>query len=409
MQHARKITLISCLTAMLFMQQQVSANTCFDDGSSCSLAGKWYAGLEFGDAETQMADTLESRFFDRTGIAQNDVSIRDDDHSKSLLFGYHFTDNLAVEASYRDLGSRSVTYSGPNANRSAFESNAGAIFPETGSGLSLGAIASWPLSPRWKLSGKLGIMRWESDTQESDGVIVGRQASDGSNLWYGVETSYLLTPRIQSYLGFTRFNLDRDEVDLLGVGVRVFFGGEDKPRQQPKKAKAETVARAAAPVVPAEGDADGDGVTDSKDACPDTPKNHMVDNKGCTRYKPINYEHELTIYYPNNSADINQSYLQDIAELVDFAQEHDIKIIKIIGHTSKPGTDEYNQGLSERRAKSLQAILLDKYGYSGNQIITEGRGETDLAVQGDTETAHSKNRRLEVKLSASGRVPLTKW
>lgn len=408
MRYTHKLKSILCCAAMLLVQQQAIADTCFDDGSNCSLAGKWYAGLEFGKAETQISDTSVSRFFDRTGFDRSDVSIGDDDNAQAFLLGYHFSDNMAVEASYRDLGSRSLTYNGPNGSRSLFETNAGNIYPETGKGFTLGAIASWPLAPRWKLSGKLGIMRWESDTQQSNGVLLGRQGADGSGLWYGVETSYMITPSIQSYLGFTRFNLDRDEVDLLGLGFRVFFGGDHKAAS-PKKAQDTSPARPAQPAVMAEGDADGDGVTDSKDACPDTPKNHMVDDKGCTRYKPVIYEHQLTIYYPNDSAEINHTYMDEIAEMVAFAKEHNIKLFKVTGHTSKPGTDEYNQALSERRAKSLQQILVGQYGYNHNQVATEGKGETQLAVQGDTEAAHSKNRRLEVQLSASGRVPLTRW
>lgn len=410
MQHTRKLAIVSCFAALLGFQQSASAATCFEDGSNCTLKGKWYAGFEFGEGETQMTKTAVSRFFDSTGLDRGDVNIDDDDHSNAFLIGYHFTENLAVEASYRDLGERSVTFSGPSASRGLFENNAGAIFPESGEGFTLGAIASWPLTPRWKLSGKLGIMRWEQDTQQSNGVVLGRNATDGSDFWYGVETSYMFTPRIQSYIGFTRFNFDRDEVDVLGLGVRFYFGGKEEAKVAPKTEQlaAPTTYQPAPAPRPVEGDADRDGVVDSKDKCADTPSNHLVDGDGCTRYKPVNYEHELTIYYPNNSSEINPSYMAKIDALVNFAKEHNIKLFKIIGHTSAPGEMDYNQWLSERRADSLAKILKDKYGYSANQIDTLGLGETSLAVAGNTESAHSKNRRLEVQLSASGRVPMLK-
>lgn len=415
MKHTQKISTISLLGALLF-NTNVMAASCFDDGSSCSLKGKWYAGLEFGDAETQINDNAVSRFFDTTGIARNDVQIGLDDQSKALMFGYHFTDNLAVEAAYRDLGGRSVRYSGPNADRALFESSASAIFPETGEGFTIGAIASWPLTPRWRLSGKLGLMKWESDTQRTDGVVLGRAATDGSNLYLGVETSYLLSPRIQTYLGITRYHLDRDEVDVVGLGVRVFFGGEDnttsaaapKPTAPTKPVAQTRPVQPVSNAVTTEGDADGDGVLDSRDNCANTPSNHSVDSRGCTRYEPVNYEHELTIYYPNNSSKIDSSYMNKIEELVTFAKEHDIKLFKIVGHTSAPGESDYNQWLSERRAQSLATILKEKYGYGSDQIEALGKGENELAVSGNTEAAHSKNRRLVVHLSASGRIPMLK-
>jgi len=49
--------------------------------------------------------------------------------------------------------------------------------------------------------------------------------------------------------------------------------------------------------------------------------------------------------------------------------------IRIAGHTSAAGSDEYNQALSERRAESVKAYLVNEGGIDANRLSTIGYGE----------------------------------
>jgi outer membrane protein OmpA-like peptidoglycan-associated protein len=72
----------------------------------------------------------------------------------------------------------------------------------------------------------------------------------------------------------------------------------------------------------------------------------------------------------------------------------------IIGHTDQVGTIDYNQALSERRARSAAAYLVGQ-GVSGARIDARGLGETEPVASNDTEAGRAANRRVEVAIFAS--------
>ena len=68
--------------------------------------------------------------------------------------------------------------------------------------------------------------------------------------------------------------------------------------------------------------------------------------------------------------------------------------VLIVGHTDAQGSDEYNYGLSQRRAASAKSFLVSQ-GVPSNRIRTEGRGETEPVSASDAQ-----NRRVEVAIFA---------
>ena len=72
----------------------------------------------------------------------------------------------------------------------------------------------------------------------------------------------------------------------------------------------------------------------------------------------------------------------------------------IVGHTDAVGSADYNQTLSERRARST-ASFLEGQGVSVTRLQTAGRGETEPVASNDTESGMQKNRRVEVAIYAS--------
>jgi outer membrane protein OmpA-like peptidoglycan-associated protein len=72
----------------------------------------------------------------------------------------------------------------------------------------------------------------------------------------------------------------------------------------------------------------------------------------------------------------------------------------IVGHTDAQGSDDYNQALSERRARSA-ASYLASVGVSSARLQTVGRGETEPVAANDSEMDRQKNRRVEVAIYAN--------
>jgi outer membrane protein OmpA-like peptidoglycan-associated protein len=77
--------------------------------------------------------------------------------------------------------------------------------------------------------------------------------------------------------------------------------------------------------------------------------------------------------------------------------------ILIEGHTDSRGSDEYNDVLSERRARAV-ATALESRGIAADQIQTAGRGKSFPVATNDTPEGRQQNRRVEIVFSdASGR------
>lgn len=66
--------------------------------------------------------------------------------------------------------------------------------------------------------------------------------------------------------------------------------------------------------------------------------------------------------------------------------------VVIEGHCDERGTSEYNLALGDRRAKSVEAFLVD-LGVSASRLITLSYGEERPADSGHNEEAWAKNRR----------------
>jgi outer membrane protein OmpA-like peptidoglycan-associated protein len=69
--------------------------------------------------------------------------------------------------------------------------------------------------------------------------------------------------------------------------------------------------------------------------------------------------------------------------------------IWVEGHTDSIGTMSYNQGLSERRARTVARALEDD-GVSRSRITTRGFGESDPIASNKTAEGRARNRRVEV-------------
>lgn len=69
--------------------------------------------------------------------------------------------------------------------------------------------------------------------------------------------------------------------------------------------------------------------------------------------------------------------------------------VDVVGHTDSTGPAAYNQGLSERRAKSVYDYFISK-GINADRLTTKGYGETKPAYSNATREGRAKNRRVEL-------------
>lgn len=85
-----------------------------------------------------------------------------------------------------------------------------------------------------------------------------------------------------------------------------------------------------------------------------------------------------------------------LQEIVQMLQQHPDLTLRIEGHTDDVGDEASNQALSERRAASVKAWLVESGGVGAGRLSTAGFGEGRPAVQGTSPEARAQNRRVEL-------------
>lgn len=103
--------------------------------------------------------------------------------------------------------------------------------------------------------------------------------------------------------------------------------------------------------------------------------------------------------------DFNKDYLKpESGPVIDLLAENmkrdvpDVQLT-ILGHTDAVGSDEYNIGLSSRRAANVMAALIKK-GVRPDQLSTIAIGKAQPIAPNWTEEGRARNRRVEFMFSA---------
>ena len=72
--------------------------------------------------------------------------------------------------------------------------------------------------------------------------------------------------------------------------------------------------------------------------------------------------------------------------------------VELAGHTDALGGEQYNQRLSEQRAKSVSAYLRSK-GIAAERMVAVGFGEAEPVASNDTDAGREENRRVELRIT----------
>lgn len=144
-------------------------------------------------------------------------------------------------------------------------------------------------------------------------------------------------------------------------------------------------------------DTDGDGVTDADDRCPGTPKDAETDDNGCVKIEKVVLK---GVNFATGSAKLLPA-ASDTLRTVAAAMKANEKVeVEIGGHTDSVGDEAKNQGLSERRAKSVKDFLVSE-GVEADRLSTRGYGESQPADTNDTAEGRANNRRVGFKVTRS--------
>lgn len=103
------------------------------------------------------------------------------------------------------------------------------------------------------------------------------------------------------------------------------------------------------------------------------------------------------IYFGYNSNQLSEESYKELDKLVQWMKTNKKVMVQIEAHTDDIGSQEFNQALSEKRAKEIVSYL-NKKGIQSSRMKSKGFGETKPRVTGETEEARAKNRRVELHI-----------
>ena len=99
-----------------------------------------------------------------------------------------------------------------------------------------------------------------------------------------------------------------------------------------------------------------------------------------------------------DKAELTEQSKADMERLVVEMRKFPDAKFEIAGYADARGSDAYNDALSERRAKSVKAALIEK-GLKAENLTIIGKGKRFLHVRdAQTDDQHAQNRRVEVRI-----------
>ena len=106
---------------------------------------------------------------------------------------------------------------------------------------------------------------------------------------------------------------------------------------------------------------------------------------------------ERALNFDFDKSNVKPEYYDLLKNIKEFVEQNNYEIT-IVGHTDSIGSNQYNFGLSRRRAEAVKAKLLE-FGLAEDRIVgIEAMGEEQPIATNETAEGRAQNRRVEFKL-----------
>ena len=107
------------------------------------------------------------------------------------------------------------------------------------------------------------------------------------------------------------------------------------------------------------------------------------------------------IHFAFKSAEMGEGSEPVLEQILGLLRQHPEVQLVIEAHTDDIGSRDYNIDLSQQRAQSVQAYLLQN-GITPERLIPVGHGKNQPIASNKTEDGRSQNRRVEFRMTVKG-------
>ncbi len=336
----------------------------------------WYTG---GSAGLSHAEVDEKRITSGLlggGFATTSLSEDEFAPGFKLFGGYQFNKYFALENGYfehRKFGFTATTVpAGSLTGIMRFR------------GVNFDVVGILPITDNFSAFGRAGVIYSEAKGSfNGTGAVVvtdPNRRKRGVSYKFGVGVEYAFTDWFSLRTEAERYRMDdavgnHGDIDLFSSGVVFRFGGEAPP----VASRVETPRRSVAAPVPA-------------------PRPPAVTQKRVTFSANTLFDFDKATLRPEGK----QALDAFVSELADA----DVYIITVTGHTDRLGSQAYNQALSQRRAATVKAYLVETTTIPARQITTRGLGESEPVTQPDECVGNQRTARLIACLQPDRRVEI---
>jgi outer membrane protein OmpA-like peptidoglycan-associated protein len=101
------------------------------------------------------------------------------------------------------------------------------------------------------------------------------------------------------------------------------------------------------------------------------------------------------VLFATAKADLSSGANGTLNKLVAFLNKYPDRTVDIQGYTDSVGSEDYNLGLSQRRADSVRSYLVGQ-GIGSGRLVASGKGMSSPVAGNDTSSGRQQNRRVEV-------------
>lgn len=109
------------------------------------------------------------------------------------------------------------------------------------------------------------------------------------------------------------------------------------------------------------------------------------------------------VLFESGKSDLKSAATANLNKLSGFLAQYPDRSLVIEGHTDSIGSESYNQVLSQNRAESVKAFLLDQ-GIAASRVTAFGKGESSPVASNDSSSGRQMNRRVEVIIATPGQA-----
>jgi outer membrane protein OmpA-like peptidoglycan-associated protein len=101
------------------------------------------------------------------------------------------------------------------------------------------------------------------------------------------------------------------------------------------------------------------------------------------------------VLFASGTAELNSGGTNNLGKLAAFLNKYPDRTAIIEGHTDNIGGEDYNLGLSQRRADSVKSYLVNQ-GIGSGRLSASGKGKGSPVADNSSATGRQQNRRVEV-------------